>query len=912
MRVSTYFAILAVSIAHLMAVPLSFADDGRELKLEQQPLSESLKSVADAFGLDIAFFPETTAGLNGVALAGNYTSQQALDALLDDTDLEHTQLDNGTIVIRARNSAGQSNGESNGVSGGSSNPGNASATPNPILLAQASTGKSEQAAPEPAGSSEERTEMEKIVVTGSHIRGAEINLTVPVVVMDREFIDSTGYTTAIQLIESLPQNFALVNQSVTGGGLSGNSYSVVQGSTISLRGVGEGTTLTLINGRRVPLGYDGSAVNIAALPLSAVERVEVVTDGASALYGSDAVGGVVNFILRKEFDGAETRLRGGLAEDVDELRLSQSFGRTWDTGNFTVSGEYYQRDMLLGTDRDFGIGPNTTIGSLLPEESNLGFTLFGRQSFTDKLEMFLDVLYTDRDSENRASHQTPTSNQTTYVQNSQLSATAGLALDFATDWRAELSVGYGEDDADVQLIDPVAPFLSKADLPVLFELLGAELKADGPLFDMPGGTVRMAAGVQWREESQESRNIFTNPAGVIFNDVLFESEREVDSLFAELSVPLVGEGNARSGRQSLDLSLAVRYDNYSDFGSSTDPRIGLAWKPTQSLLFRGSWGTSFVAPKLRDFDVAFNSALAVDDFFLANGLHIMQVNGNAAESIGPQESENFTIGFEWTPVELPGLRFAVNYYDIEYENRIDSIGAVTFFTIISDPSAYEGVAIFDPTEAQVLEYIGYGTAGGQPFLPLNGDFTFNPNFQPGDVEMIIDARRQNIGVLKTSGFDVSASYDFEAFGGQMRLAVDGSMIEEFSRQLTSTTTPIDQLDTFGNPLESRWRGQVSFSLGSIMSNVFVHYRNSYTDDRFPPFADIDSYTTFDFNFAYNFNDASGLLSGTTVSLSAVNLFDEDPPPTRIRPTTGVFDLGFDPANASPMGRMVSLELIKRW
>ena len=908
MRVSSYFAILVASVAHLMAVPLCFAEEGRELKVEQQPLSESLKSVANEFGLDIAFFPETTAGLNGVALAGNYTSEQALDALLDNTPLEYMRLDNGTIVVREKQGAGGGDKTSEG----SSNQGNASTTPSPTLRAQASTANNTTTEEELSGSSEERVVLSKIVVTGTHIRGGETNPTVPLVVMDREFIDATGYSTAIQLIESLPQNFALVNQSVTGGALSGNSYSVVQGSTISLRGVGEGTTLTLINGRRVPLGYDGSAVNIAALPLSAIDRVEVVTDGASALYGSDAVGGVVNFILRKDFDGAETRLRGGAAEDVDELRLSQTIGRSWYTGDISVTGEYYQRDMLLGTDRDFGIGPNTTIGSLLPEEKNFAVTLFGRQSLTDNLEMFLDVLYTDRDSENRASHQTPTSNQTTYVDNVQLSATAGLALDFATDWRAEFSVAYGEDDADVELIDPLSPFVASAEIPVLFELQGAELKADGSLFELPGGTVRMAAGAQWREESQLSRNVFRNQAGVIITDVTFERDRQVDSLFAEASVPLVGEGNARSGLQSLDLSLAVRYDDYSDFGSSTDPRVGVAWKPAESLLVRGSWGTSFVAPRMREFDVSFNSALAVADYPGADGLHLLQVNGNAAESLGPQESENYTVGLEWTPTFMLGTHFAVNYYNIEYENRIDTIGGLSYFTINSDRAAYEGVAIFDPTEAQVLEYIAYGTAGGRPFLPLNADFTFNPNFQPGDVDLIIDARRQNIGVLKTNGFDVSASYDFDAFGGHMRLALDGSWMNEFTRQITSTSTPVEMSDTFANPLRRRLRGQISFSTGGFVSNAFVHYRNSYVDNRFPPFVDIGSYTTIDANVGYVFAESSGLLSGTTLSLNVINLLDEDPPATRIRPTTGVYDLGFDPANASPLGRLVSLELSKLW
>lgn len=753
--------------------------------------------------------------------------------------------------------------------------------------------------------------LDEVVVTGTHIRGVE-NLTAPVIVMDREFIDSTGFATTIQLMESLPQNFALVNQSVTGGALSGNSYASVQGSTINLRGVGEGTTLTLINGRRVPLGYDGSAVNITALPLSAIERVEVLTDGASALYGSDAVGGVVNFVLRQEFDGMETSLRGGMADDVDELRLGQTFGQSWNSGNFVVSGEYYQRDMLLGTDRDFGIGPRTAIGSLLPEEKNFAATLFGRQNLGDNLELFVEALYTDRDSENRSTHVTPTSNRTSYISNTQLSATMGLARDFASGWRAEISGGYGEDDANVEFVDPISTVTASGSMPVLFELKGAELKADGPLFNLPGGAVRLAVGAQWREESQFSRNISYRPTGGTITNARFSREREVESLYSEASIPIVGADNARPGLQRLDLSLAARYDDYSDFGSSTDPRVGLAWKPAQSLTFRGSWGTSYLAPKMRDFDLAFNSALAVSNFPSANGLNVLQISGNAPESLGPQESENFTIGLDWAPVLLPGARFSINYYDIEYTDRVDSIATVSFVTIISDPSAYQGVAFFDPTEAQVLEYIAYGTAGGAPFQSFNSNFTPDPNFQPDSVDLIVDRRRRNIGVVKTSGFDLSASYEFGAFGGNLRLALDGSWLDDLSKQLTRTSTPVELLDSFANPTRRRLRGQFAFRKREWTFNAFVHYMNSYQDNRFAPFVEIDSRSTVDTNIGYSFGETAGLLSNATVAFGAINVFDEDPPATRVRPDTGVFDLGFDPANASPLGRLLTVDVRKRW
>ena len=893
-----------IFLSTVHAQSLEFSVPGGDLK-------EALAAYVRQAGVQLLYREDDVRGLTTAGVRGTLSVEEALSRILKGTSLTVQRESSGAIAIgrlapvRKDDDTAQAPRKFENTN---------------IRLAQAdgavAPGSSRSAsdgspAADQAASARSTVVLDEVLVTGTHIRGKE-NLTVPLIVMDREFINSTGLTTTIQLIESLPQNFALVNQSVTGGGLSGNSYSTVQGSSINLRGVGEGTTLTLINGRRVPLGYDGSAVNIAALPMSAIERVEVLTDGASALYGSDAVGGVVNFVLRKDFDGVETRVRSGVADDIDELRASQTFGFGWGSGNIVASGEYYQRDMLLGTDRDLGIGPNTTIGTLLPEEKNYAATLFGRQSITERLEMFVEALYTRRDSENRASHATPATNRSNFIDNKQLSATAGLALNLASGWRAELSGGYGEDDAQNDFLDPPATASHSGSIPVLFELKGAELKADGPLFDLPGGPVQLAMGAQWRDESQLSRNRFQNSAGVTTTNVRFTRDRQVNSFYAEAAVPIVGAQNALTGLQRLELSLAARYDDYSDFGSSTDPRLGVAWKPTQALTLRGSWGTSYMAPKMREFDVAFNSATAINDFPGANFMHVLVINGNAPDTLGPQESENFTIGLDWAPAFLPGARFSLNYYDIEYSNRVDSIGTVTPIAILANPSAFEGVAIFDPSEAQVLEYIGYGTAGGRPFLALNANFTPNPGFTPGDVDFIYDGRRQNIGVVKTSGFDMSVSYDFAAFGGRMHVALDGAWIDELLKQITETSTPISMLETFSNPTQWRLRAHAGFRSGGWSANAFVHYRSSYTDNRFLPFVSIDEYITADATVGYSFGETSGALSNVTIAFGAINVLDEEPPPTRVRPTTGVFDLGFDPANASPVGRMLTLDLTKRW
>src|SRR5690606_31931103 len=127
---------------------------------------------------------------------------------------------------------------------------------------------------------------------------------------DRQDIERSGYATTQDLVRSLPQNLSTVSDT-TFGAANGGIDTGYGGSGVNLRGLGSESTLVLVNGRRLAAAGRGDFVDVSLIPLSAVERVEILTDGASAIYGSDAVGGVVNLILRKNFEGAETRLRYG-------------------------------------------------------------------------------------------------------------------------------------------------------------------------------------------------------------------------------------------------------------------------------------------------------------------------------------------------------------------------------------------------------------------------------------------------------------------------------------------------------------------------------------------------------------------------------------------------------------------------
>lgn len=201
----------------------------------------------------------------------------------------------------------------------------------------------------------ENSDADTIVVTGTHIRGA-LAAGANVDIYDSKDIERSGYATVQEFISALPQNFqgGGGSEDFSEGGLTGSN--VLGGSSVNLRGLGSDSTLVLINGRRPPTsGLRSDFVDISTIPQTAIARIEILPDGASALYGSDAVGGVVNFILRKDFDGAETRLRYGLATDgnVDEVRVAQALGRSWEGGHFLVGYEFYRREHLKYTDRSF-------------------------------------------------------------------------------------------------------------------------------------------------------------------------------------------------------------------------------------------------------------------------------------------------------------------------------------------------------------------------------------------------------------------------------------------------------------------------------------------------------------------------------------------------------------------------------
>ncbi|WP_300529842.1 TonB-dependent receptor [Maricaulis sp.] len=198
----------------------------------------------------------------------------------------------------------------------------------------------------------ETQETELIVVTGSRIaRDSNLALPIPVQSLSEEQLENSGELNLADVVNDVPALVASSTVNANGAGSTG-------ANSLNLRGMGGARTLTLVNGRRHVSGFEGSqAVDIGSIPTQLVERVEVLTGGASAIYGSDAVTGVVNFILRDDYEGNNVTVRTGISSEGDSEYLSVQgiFGRNFDSdrGNFVASFDYVDDSELLFGDRDW-------------------------------------------------------------------------------------------------------------------------------------------------------------------------------------------------------------------------------------------------------------------------------------------------------------------------------------------------------------------------------------------------------------------------------------------------------------------------------------------------------------------------------------------------------------------------------
>ena len=193
----------------------------------------------------------------------------------------------------------------------------------------------------PASAQQADPEIEEVTVTGSRIRRQDFTANAPITTIDRSAFEETGSIGVETILNQLPQFVPAVTQFNSAGQVDSNAVSTVGASTVSLRGLGANRNLVLIDGRRAMPINPTMVVDTNTIPSSAIERVEVISGGASAVYGADAVGGVVNFILKDDFEGAEVGIRFGDTQHGgnQEVTLSGLLGLSSDRGNIMLGVE---------------------------------------------------------------------------------------------------------------------------------------------------------------------------------------------------------------------------------------------------------------------------------------------------------------------------------------------------------------------------------------------------------------------------------------------------------------------------------------------------------------------------------------------------------------------------------------------
>ena len=397
---------LVIALSEGSAATNVHAQDASGLKsfeVPTQSAASALNQFAEQADITLVFSQDAVAGVVIRPLQGTFTTQEGLAEMLEGTGLVWQTVDGGTISIA------RSVGEVHSTGGDGTQ------------------------------------DLQKVTLTGTRIRGGTTPS--PIISIGAERIREEGFADLGQVMRSISQNYSGgQNPGVAAGAQGGGYYNqnVTGGSTVNLRGIGQDATLTLLNGRRMSYGGYDQAVDISAIPVEAVDRIEIVTDGASAIYGSDAVGGVVNVMLKRDFDGVAVGARYGEATDggLATREYNVTAGSTWSGGGLIATLKKSTNDAIYADQRDYTRDLHES-ASLYQEADLHSGLLSMHQSLGESIEVYVDALRTKRDKVTTngytASYMRIPGDTTTTM------LSPGLALSLPGDWSLSVNAAFGKD-----------------------------------------------------------------------------------------------------------------------------------------------------------------------------------------------------------------------------------------------------------------------------------------------------------------------------------------------------------------------------------------------------------------------------------------------------------------------------------
>ncbi len=850
--------------------------------------------------------------------------------------------------------------------------------------------------------------VEQVLVTGSRIR-QEAPTGSSVVNIEASEIQAFPASNVVEMLGRFPQvSGAGMNEEVKRAeGVGVRGVNGLRSSDFNLRGLGPGATLVLFNGARTPpTGATGRSMDTSTIPAIALERVEIVADGASAIYGSDAIAGVINFIPYKTYDGAQTRLRYGDAKgNYDTFQVGQLLGQEWTGGGWVLALEHVKSSRLSATERpqfrsdlrEFGgrdyrntqcspgnilVGSTSyaipeggvtpaTAGLLTPGTSNRcevsrladlrpdherNAAYFNiTHEFTDHIEAYAGLGYSKRETHVRDTvlgsmnllHTVTVPNTNAFFvappgtnpdsvrveyffgddhglldfigHQSWVQWNTGVNFDLPGNWQGNLEYvrGISQYEASTHgvFVPALNEMLASSDPATAYNVFGGgnsesivsqlfrhrydphanyrtnnvTLRADGPVWELPGGMLRAAVGLEYHDLNTYVGNNLGDVWTMQANHRHIITERDTESVFAEALIPIVGAQNAVSGVRALDLSLAIRHDKYSDVGGTTNPKIGLDWSPIDSLLVKASYGTSFKAPFLNDTVVpSIGGAMIWQsniDPLSPTGRSTGLIWSDSNPTLEPEEAETWSLTLEYRSDALPGLSLSGTFFAIEHTGTIDAPDRVNALSI----PQLAAFVTRNPTEAQIEAVRATGVA--------------ERGVRPDVVNWLIDGRPQNLGGLKLEGIDFLGRYEWATDVGYFYSQIGGTYMTKFGVQTLPGDPFVDELNTIYAPLELQVRGSLGWTLGPWMAEAHVNHTGSYTNNRVTPHETVDSYTTVDARVSYAFE--TPLMREVRFGIEALNVLDEDPNFVNI-------DGGMDLSVASSLGRVISVSATVNW
>ena len=349
MRVSVLAGVLCFLLVSIGNADPASAAIRKPTNIPAEPLDLALKTLAKERQFQVLFRAELARDVRTGGAVGEFTPEEAIKQLLSGTGLSYKYLDPQTITVFAQTSE-TANPVPSGVTPHDGDELNKEAGKNSsqdFRVAQVDQGQTPgpstvEKQDEQASKKKKSDQLQEVVVTGSRIPTVAGNEVQPVRSYTREDIANSGQTTVGEYLNTLPDvsYFMPTNLEASPGA-----------QTVQLHGLPIGTTATLLDGRRLQNSAQGF-FDLSNIPLAAIERIDVLPVGASAIYGADALGGAVNTILRKNFNGFEANATLDHASDVNNPSVNLAWGKAWERGSIMLVGSYQQIGELTGAERE--------------------------------------------------------------------------------------------------------------------------------------------------------------------------------------------------------------------------------------------------------------------------------------------------------------------------------------------------------------------------------------------------------------------------------------------------------------------------------------------------------------------------------------------------------------------------------